>query len=436
MPRLRRRRDTEKHPSRKRGGSGRWPLLASLGLHGSLLILALLWVVKGPVRPPQEKTVDFMPSGGGGGDVTAQERSMRKQHRDFTMRQMERLAVKGVSGDIALPEAFASTPLKPLYQLPTASVSRGQGGEGAGGGRGAGQGRGYGNGIGIGSGKGSGASNPFGMMDASSGLSGTFYNLKRRNDGAFLNTSFYDYHRIVHEFVSGDWHANGLEKFFQAPRKLYLTHLYMPAARAHSAPAAFGQTPDDSPAWMVVYRGTVTAPKTGKFRFVGAGDDTLVVRFGGKVVFDYGYFRATNPDAPELRRPVLPVPGRKLAKPFSEQEPETPPPSPPEKKYRYATTIDWNRYLGGMAIGAEFEAVEGKTYPVEIVISEGQGSLFAAALLIEEAGASPVLTRDGAPILPLFRTELTTPPAARSDNAPPYDPAGPVWRIVKGREGI
>lgn len=359
---------------------------------------------------------------------------MRKQHRDFTVRQMERLAISGLSDSVALPEAFASTPLRPLHQLQSASISHGQGGSGSGGGNGAGLGRGHGEASGIGSGTGAGKSNPFGMLEEpSSALTGTFYNLQKNKQGRSLGTSVYDYHRIIHDFVAGDWQPANLNRFFEAPRKLYLTHLYMPASRAERAPSAFGQTPDSHPTWLVIYRGTVTAPKSGKFRFIGAGDDTLVVRFASKVVFDHGYFNATDPGAPQLREPVIRIPGQKLAQPAPQP---APPERPSPKTYRYSTTRDWNKYLGGMAVGPEFEVVAGTKYPVEILISEGQGSLFAAALLIEEVGASPPRTRDGFPILPLFRTDLTSPPQTTLDNAPPYNPTGPAWLVTKQREGI
>ena len=433
----RHRRHAEDLPTKVGGKIGKLPIAASLGLHALLMILAWLLVWQTPAHPLKEKTVDFMPAGGGGGHPEAEDRSMRKQHRDFAVRQMERLAAKGVEGPIALPEAFASAPLQPLHELQSASLSKGQGGKGGGGGRGVGIGRGYGAGGGPGSGPGSGKTNPFGMLEEpSSALAGTFYDLKKGKHGLQLNTSLYDYHRIVHEFAMGDWSEKQLESFYQAPRKLYLTHLYMPVARAERAPSAFGQTPAAQPAWLVIYRGKVTAPKSGKFRFVGAGDDTLVVRFNGKIVFDHGYFNATDPGAPQLRQPVRRIPGQRLTAPAPQQEPAPLPKAPPEKMYRYSTTRDWNKYLGGMAVGSEFETVAGQTYPVEILISEGQGSLFAAALLIEESGATAARTRDGFPILPLFRTDITSPSPTESDNAPPYDANGPAWRVVKDREDI
>lgn len=45
--------------------------------------------------------------------------------------------------------------------------------------------------------------------------------------------------------------------------------------------------------WIAIYRGKVRAPKSGTFRFVGAGDDVIAVRFNNQNVFDYGWFQAS-----------------------------------------------------------------------------------------------------------------------------------------------
>jgi hypothetical protein len=87
--------------------------------------------------------------------------------------------------------------------------------------------------------------------------------------------------------------------------------------------------------------------------------------------------------------------------------------------------------LGGLGVGREFEARAGVDYPIEILISEIPGGLFAAYLLIEEVGATYQKDRNGAPILPVFRLDAH-PPA--QGEGPPYDPNGPVWQLVPNRQ--
>ena len=405
-------------------------LSISMAIHAVLLVMACLWVM-GTIPPKKkERNVNFMPTGGGGGDITVTERSMQQRHLDFTRRQMERVSAKGIASDIVLPEPFASTPLKSLAQLAAASRSSGLGGEGSGGGKGDGRGKGFGNGTGIGMGKGDGLKNPFGSFEPlESAFSGTFYNLNRSRQGIYRDTRYEGFHRIVNQFVNGGWKESDLAKYQEAPDKLYLTKLYMPVAGAVRAPMAFGQKAEAHPCWTVLYRATVVAPKSGKFRFVGAGDDILVVRFNGRNIFDFGYVQATTPDTQEVRAAL--AGGAKPPETLG-----TCPMKPPLSKYRYPSTLDWNQNLGGMAAGPVFEVTEGRSYPMEILIGESQGGLFAASLLIEELGVDYPKSKTGAPVLPLFRTDPTQPRDTVSDNAPPYDPNGPVWKVIKDPDKI
>jgi hypothetical protein len=91
----------------------------------------------------------------------------------------------------------------------------------------------------------------------------------------------------VNEFVTGGWNVKTLSaKFPPHPETLNITQLLTPNERSHSASSAFraGYTTQ----WIVHYKGIIKAPFTGKFRFVGAADDFLVVRFGKINVLDAG----------------------------------------------------------------------------------------------------------------------------------------------------
>ena len=103
---------------------------------------------------------------------------------------------------------------------------------------------------------------------------------------------------------------------------------------------------------------------------------------------------------------------------------------PPLAFYQYDTTRNWNQNIGGLAIGPEFEVSAGKSYPIEILISEIPGGLFGASLLVEKVGESYPKSSSGAPVLPLFRLDGSVPEPTKADNSPPYDPAGPVWKLT------
>jgi hypothetical protein len=409
---------------RKPGGLS---LSLSLALHLILLVIAYFWItgVALPGLGPTE--FPFLPKSGGGGTPDLKPSAKKVQGR--TLHELGRVAARDTASLTTLPENFPALQAPQPLAFNSGSLSGGLGGSGAGGGKGSGQGKGIGSGSGIGSSLGGGGMNPFGMLEApESALEGTFFDMNSTATGAFRVMHYPEFHKLVHRFVSGGWDRSQLKPFLEAPRTLYLEKLYLPAGKARRAPAAFGQVPDEKPCWIVLYRGTIIAPKSGKFRFVGAGDDVLVVRFNGANVFDHGYFQGTKPFAP-IRPPR-----------FGQKQPEIasdpPPPPDPVTLYQYASTVDWNGNLGGMAAGREFEVVAGQKYPVEILIGESQGGLFAAALLIEEVGATYRKTPQGSPVLPLFRTAPSVPAKLPGDNAPPFDPEGPVWKTTGERTGI
>jgi hypothetical protein len=406
-------------------------LSLSVALHVVLVIVASLWAWRIPPKETRPRGIDFMPSGGGGGDPAALQRTTARQQVNFTLRQLGRAAAEGVAGETELPDPFESSRLKPLEPAEFGARSGGMGGTGSGGGMGEGRGKGFGAGTGIGSGKGNGSINPFGMIDPDQGgLTGTFYNLNRSPGGQAQNNYYADLQRVVNHFVNHGWNAGELAAYHEAPQKLHAPRIYMPSLRASDAPRAFRQPADYRPCWLAIYRGRVIAPKSGKFRFVGAGDDFLVVRFAGRNVFDFGYGRATTPDDAGIREAL--AGSEKLGGAYG-----TCPMEPPLRRYRYPGTEDWNRNLGGMAVGPVFEVTEGRDYPVEILIGEGQGGLFAAGLLIEEVGVVYPKADTAAPILPLFRTDGSRPANFEDrSNAPPFDPDGPVWKVARIRDKI
>ena len=105
----------------------------------------------------------------------------------------------------------------------------------------------------------------------------------------------------------------------------------------------------------------------------------------------------------------------------------------PVQFHQYDTTRNWNGAIGGLAVGKEFEVEAGRKYPIEILISEIPGGLFCASLLIEEIGEKYQTSSNGSPVFPLFRLDPSVPEPTKADNAPPYDPNGPIWKRVQGR---
>ncbi|WP_035604956.1 hypothetical protein [Haloferula sp. BvORR071] len=410
------------------GGS----LSVSVIIHVILLCIGAVWVLR-IIPPPNEKLVDFMPTGGGGGNPASQDKMAKKQASQVRP-NLSRVVVEGAASRIALPEQDESTQMASLGQIGSGGMAGGMGGSGSGGGRGDGHGQGFGSGTGPGKGMGTGMQNPFGMINPNeNALEGSFYDLKqtnKRKDSGMTNEKIRD---VIHEFCNRGWKESILDDYYKASVKLYQTKLYIPLMPADAAPAAFSCEKEVQPSrWVVVYRGNVTPPRSGKYRFIGAGDDVLVVRFNNKHVFDHGFTSGTAGI-------YLAGNGIQFLKGKAENEDwekifrKDYPMKRPVTYYEYDSTRNWNGAIGGLAAGAEFTAEAGTKYPIEILVSEIPGGLFCASLLIEEVGQKYEASSSGSPVFPLFRLDNEVPPPAKADNAPPYDPNGPVWKRVPGR---
>ena len=338
-----------------------------------------------------------------------------------------RIVATGAMTNFTLPEPDLSSGMSALGSL----GGPGMGGLGAGG-NGGGSGGGFGQGLGAGSGPGMGAGgNPFGILDPNEGaLVGAFYDLKQTSDRKPTGMTPDEHRVFLREFTSGGWKERDLAKYYKAPNKLYQTKIYIPLMDAKAAPAAFQCEKEVEPArWVVVYRGVVTPPKSGRYRFVGGADDVIVVRLNNKHVFDHGWSLGTVGMGHGGAANILNGGGgdREMERLVKKNYPM----DVPLTFYKYGTTKNYNRAVQGLAVGPVFTAKAGDQYPIEILVSEIPGGQFCASLLIEEIGAKydkdPL---EGAPILPLFRLDGGQPKVPDNADAPPYDPKGPVWKLV------
>lgn len=399
-------------------------------VHLIAIIAAGIWIYQ-VIHPTPEKTVDFIQGGGGGGPRGPKSDAVSKTRKPMMpVSSVRRVVVDNATGGVVLPDPGTEFgEFSPLGSMSGGSLGGGFGGEGTGKGL-FGSGDGPGPGLNAPGGLGS---NPFGMIDANANsLEGSFYDLKQTRDREPTGVGNDDVRAIIRDFVTGGWKDRSLAKYYKASRTLYQNRIHIPLMPAEQAPAAFDCEKEVQPSrWVVVYRGSVTPPKSGRYRFVGAGDDVLVVRFNGRHVFDHGFTSGTtgihiSSNLPFFKGQTENDDLRKLVR-------RDYPMKLPVTYHEYPTTRNWNQNIGGLAVGVEFEAVAGRSYPIEILLSEIPGGLFCASLLIEEVGGEHPKDPSGAPILPLFRLDSGLPEVSPgADNAPPFDPAGPVWKRSGG----
>lgn len=265
-----------------------------------------------------------------------------------------------------------------------------------------------------------------------SALVGTFYDLKqsgrgrgrkpsalalKKGDGT-LSIQRDKYYEAIANFVNKGWSTGQLSRYFESPQKLHASCFYLPSARARYAPIAYQIGDAGKPenqwvcqpsGWCVVYRGKVRAPKTGKFRFIGTGDDYIGVRFNRKLVLSAGYRLFTHYNAKSKGGAKFALSETAARESFLRDvraglDPE-------HKGYELISTVPgcerWNRELGGLMAGREFSVKEGEVYPIEIILAE-EGGYFGCVLFIEDVTDGK---NSQARQYDIFRTNFAAPDA-------------------------
>src|SRR5690606_19880069 len=127
------------------------------------------------------------------------------------------------------------------------------------------------------------ADNAFGKEEKTEGaLIGIIYDLKQDQHRRPTGIDPAQYPKVVSEFVKKNWDESVLNRFFRPARALYATQLFIPQMSADEAPKAFGVENVVKPAaWVIHYKGQVSPPEDGKYRFLCFADDLMVVAVNG-----------------------------------------------------------------------------------------------------------------------------------------------------------
>jgi hypothetical protein len=269
-------------------------LVVSILVHLLFGLGATVFIVQ---RSQAKRKVTFQ---GGPPAVTASKRAL--EHK-VSMAQKKKTGGAPPQAKRIVSAGLAKVSLPEMPNIPTATtvvpgMMSGMGGAGFG--TGMGFGSGMGSGMGGGTGTGGGGLTMFGVRGGSAGLIGTFYDLKQTKDrkptdmagggGGMMDwkaPQVVKCKELVSRFVKGGWNPSILNHYFAAPGKVSAQQIFIPNMVASEGPKAFQVEKEVAPSrWLVHYTGEIIAPKDGKFRFIGAGDDTLVVRCKGRNVLD------------------------------------------------------------------------------------------------------------------------------------------------------
>ena len=345
------------------GGEG---LALSVLLHVLLVLIAIVWVVSTVTDGAGKKDPNLFATGAGGGAGGPKAKEYKTKVVPKNVKSLAKTNTRITSKNADSALAISSLP-----SLSNPLLTAGAIGGGASKGFGGGSGGGIGAGKGVGSGGGRNFVSLFGMKGSGvgvGGLIGTLYDLKQTSDrkptaAAPAKTGIPPYRSAVREFLESGWSPGRLQKFFKSPDKLVSGQLFITGRSADDAPKAFEVEKLMKPSrWVVHYRCYVEVPSSIPFRFVGSGDDFLIVRWNRKIALDDGYetFLAGGGNYKDF--------GVKVTQEYK---------------------VD--RRPGGLhrlKAGPWIQVTKGTKVPVEVLMGETPGGVFDCYLAIEVAKSS------------------------------------------------
>jgi hypothetical protein len=395
------------------GGEG---LTISLIIHLVLILIAAIWVIS-TVTDSVKKDPDSFSTGQGGGAAGDKAKQFKTRAQPKNPKSMAKNAAR-----ITSKSSTATLSLPDLPSSSVASLNSGMMGGGSSKGFGGGSGGGIGSGMGVGRGNGKNFVGAFGAsFKRPNALEGTLYDLKFSPSGKALGADAPA--RIaqiqkVFETMDRNWSGTKAvldSRYRQAELKLYASNIFIPPRNAAEATKAFECEKEiQAPGWLAYYEGNFSPPVTGKYRFVGLGDDIMVVAVGGKTVLSAFW------------------PNSKLN--VTRYEPDW---LPKDAKKTDGAGLRFPPHNGGRYAGEWLELRKGQSYRMQIAFGESYGGLFSAALLIEQQGVNyPSAGRDTQ--LPIFMLEPLTPEEIqlKRSNHIDHQTEGPVFgAAINGAAG-
>jgi hypothetical protein len=262
-----------------------------------------------------------------------------------------------------------------------------------------------GGGEGAGGGGGSGAGVPaFGAEDGS-GLKGDFYDIKQTSDRVWIKRMYAPkFEAVVDDYLKAHWDESILHQYFRGHQPLYTTRFAISTRDSEEAPKAFNLEREVQPAcWVVHYQGRVVAPATGDYRFIGFGDDILIVKIAGDAVIDAGWYQ-------HLADPAL----HEIL--------------PDQWSRQYMASADAPA-AGHLKMGKIFHMDANQPVDMDVLIGD-QGGKCAFYLMVMKVGNNYERTPAGTPKAPFFQLDTKGPPVfGTGEERPPYGLTPEPWQL-------
>ena len=351
--------------SRRKAFSGSF-LLVSVGVHLLVGIGAVYWVVQKIEAKRKLQFASAPPTANPSKRALEHKVSLqKKKNAGGSPAQAKRISVTGLASKITLPE---------MPSIPTTSTQLVAGRMVGMGGAGFGSGLGFGNGNGMGVGGTGGGGLGLTMFGARSGvgLVGTFYDLKRDRNGKPNGIHSEDraiYQEVIKKFTSGaTWKMPASVNCFTGKSKLVAKAFLFPAIPDDEAGKSFGESSTGPGMWIAHYSGSFRSPVSGKYRFVGWGDNLLAVRLASNTVLDASDLNYLGSKSVSQLRGGVTFP----------KKGETP-----------------------LLNGSWFTLTAGRAMTIDVILGD-EGGIFCAGLLLEKEGDKPGNGKHNIPDLPIF----------------------------------
>ena len=222
------------------------------------------------------------------------------------------------------------------------------------------------------------------------------YDLKQKQTHEPTGLDIPGYWNTVDEFLTSGWDETILNRFFRASRPLYTTQIYVPRLDASRGTIAFGVDKIVKPnEYVIHYKGQVSPPEDGTYRFVGLADNFIAVSVNGDTEM---FSNWAWPNLPKLNW--------------------HPPSTQSLPVYEHAKTLQNGRW---------FTAKAGDVIDLDVLMGEADGGASSYFLMIEKQGAVYPKNEQGDPILPIFQVAPHETPHIASQlinySGPDFSPA-------------
>jgi len=258
-------------------------------------------------------------------------------------------------------------------------------------------------GTGISSGgggaSGSGNGNFFGSFaGGSNNFEGTIYDLKIGPDHRPNGMNQATYTRVLTDFVANGWSEAALAPFYKASKKLFTPAIWIPTVPTPNTANAMNLEHELTPRfWVGWYKAKVLAPQSGKFHFVGFGDDILAVTVNGQMVLDGSLWPVTHA--------VQHMPWSYDA---------------------WSIICAWRgQNYGKLRVGDSFEANTVEPITLDVILGDEPGGFYNAYLMIVDDSKTYQVGPAGVPLYPIF--QLGSEPVIRQGDQPPHSTVPEPW---------